>query len=589
MKNIYFLSGLPRSGSTVLAAILNQHPSLHASATSGLLDILVGTLRAWADAMSVQAQPDKEAAEKEIQKILRNICETKYEHIDKPVILDKARGWASDVNIRTMAMVLGHKPKIVATVRNIPDCAASFVRVAKPEDENEFCRDSELINHLKESYQTLETGYSFAPECILCVDYDELIADPIAQLRRVEEFLELEPFDGYDVTKIDGTSLKELDEEVWQVKGLHDIKPELKRYSNSADTKQLLGRSYDQFLQPRFWLGEKVSSRPIHKLDMQLAAGLMGNFEEGWKLAQEIEREEPWNNRAAFNRGWYRMWNGNLLAGSQDMFRGRIEKVYGNEPPKVPTPMWDGESKGVILLNLEGGFGDQIHGAGFIRYIVDKGCQVIVACSGQLATLFRDIPGVLAVVQHEAMFGVVHDFWVPSMSAVLPLKLEYKDVRGGAYISKPDVPKGKKKRIGLRWQGNPQFEHEQHRLFPPQRFFDAVGGSDAEYVSLQRDEGAESRPYWVKEVPLNYWEETRAAIASCDLVITSCTSVAHLSAAMGVPTWIIVPVLPYYLWAKPGCSTEWYDSVKLFRQQVHGDWDHPMKQVAEQLKEFING
>jgi hypothetical protein len=588
MKNIYFLSGLPRSGSTVLAAILNQHPQVHASSTSGLLDILVGTLRAWAEAMSTQAAIDKEASEKEIQKILRNICETKYEHIDKPVILDKARGWASDVNIRTMATVLGHKPKIIATVRNIPDCAASFVRVAKPEDEDEFCRDSELIGHLRESYQALETGHKFAPECILYVDYDELIQDPIKQLRRVEEFLELDHYDGYKVNEIDGSNLKERDEEVWQVKGLHDIKPELKRYSSSQDTRQLLGRSYDQFLQPRFWLGETVSSRPIHKLDMQLAAGLMGNLDEGYKLAMELEHEEPWNNRAAFNRGWYKMWKGDLLAGMKDIFRGRIEKVFGNEIPQVPTPIWDGRSKGVVLLNLEGGLGDQIHGAGFIRYIVERGCTVIVACSGQLASLFRDIPGVDAVIQHEAMFGVVHDFWIPSMSAPIMLGLEYKDVIGKPYITKPEVIKGKK-RIGLRWQGNPQFEHEQHRQFPCGLFFDAVQGHDVEFVSLQRDHGSELKPYWIKDVPLNHWEETRSAIAACDLVITSCTSVAHLAAAMGVPTWIIVPVLPYYLWAKPGDTTEWYDSVKLFRQTTYGNWTEPLNQISEKLKEFVNG
>ena len=47
MKKIYFLSGLPRSGSTVLAALLQQHPEMHTTATSGLLDMLVGTLKAW--------------------------------------------------------------------------------------------------------------------------------------------------------------------------------------------------------------------------------------------------------------------------------------------------------------------------------------------------------------------------------------------------------------------------------------------------------------------------------------------------------------------------------------------------------------
>jgi sulfotransferase len=585
MKQIYFLSGLPRSGSTVLAGILNQHPDVHASATSGLLDMLVGTLRAWADSMSTHATIDKEASEQEIRRILQNICETKYENIDKPIILDKARGWASNVNIQTMGKVFGYPPKIVATVRNIPDCAASFVRVAKPQDLDQFLREDELIGHLKESYQVLEAGYRAFPQCILFVDYDDLLSDPKAQLKRVHDFLGLKDFE-YDLSNIDGSNLKERDEEVWQVKGLHDIKPVLAR-QHSENAEDVLQHMYSQFIQPRFWMGEITPNREPHPLDIMLAQGLMGNFAEAERIGEELAIREPKNHRAAFNRGWYILRKGHLLDGHREIFRGRIEKVFGNEPPKVPTPMWDGVSKGTVLLNLEGGLGDQIHGAGFVRYIVDRGCDVIIACSGQLATIFRDIPGVRAVVQHEAVFGVVHDFWVPSMSAVIPLGLQYKDVIGVPYISKPEVTKGERFRIGLRWQGNPQFEHEQHRLFPSQLLFNAMKDVDADFICLQRDVGAEHCPPWVRQVPLNHWEETRAAVASCDLVITSCTSVAHLSGAMGVPTWIAVPLLPYYLWAKPGSKTEWYDSVRLFRQKTFGDWSGVFQEVKEQLTETI--
>ena len=196
--------------------------------------------------------------------------------------------------------------------------------------------------------------------------------------------------------------------------------------------------------------------------------------------------------------------------------------------------------------------------------------------------LFRS--GVKAIVQHEAAFGIVHDAWVPSMSAVPILGWEYEDVDGSAYIPTPSTPHNKKYRIGLRWQGNPQFEHEQHRLFPSHLLFDAVKDLDVEFVSLQRDEGAQHRPHWVKQVPLNSWEETQAAVSACDMVISSCTSVAHLSAAMGVETWIIVPILPYYLWAKPGNSTPWYNNTKLFRQEVFGDWTHPFQSIKTQLK-----
>ncbi len=103
----------------------------------------------------------------------------------------------------------------------------------------------------------------------------------------------------------------------------------------------------------------------------------MGDFKEGWRLAQKIEKEEPWNNRAAFNRGWYLMQHGKLLEGEKLLFRGRDEGVFGNEPPKSPMPMWDGKSKGTVLLNLEGGLGDQIHGVRYARDIAKIAGEVI--------------------------------------------------------------------------------------------------------------------------------------------------------------------------------------------------------------------
>jgi sulfotransferase len=94
MKKIYFLSGLPRSGSTVLAALLQQHPEMHTTATSGLLDMLVGTLKAWADSLSQKLKHPRQssAGKRNTARSTQAICETKYADIDKPVILDKARG-----------------------------------------------------------------------------------------------------------------------------------------------------------------------------------------------------------------------------------------------------------------------------------------------------------------------------------------------------------------------------------------------------------------------------------------------------------------------------------------------------------------
>jgi hypothetical protein len=82
---------------------------------------------------------------------------------------------------------------------------------------------------------------------------------------------------------------------------------------------------------------------------------------------------------------------------------------------------------------------------------------------------------------------------------------------------------------------------------------------------------------------LDTWEDTRQSIASCDLVISACTSVSHLAAAMGVETWVITPVMPYYLYAIDGPATPYYDTMKLFRQDVFGDWEAPFVQIKEAL------
>jgi hypothetical protein len=52
---------------------------------------------------------------------------------------------------------------------------------------------------------------------------------------------------------------------------------------------------------------------------------------------------------------------------------------------------------------------------------------------------------------------------------------------------------------------------------------------------------------------------------------------------MGKETWIISPVLPYYLWADGKDSSIWYRNVKLFRQEKFGEWEDVLNRVVEQF------
>jgi len=329
-----------------------------------------------------------------------------------------------------------------------------------------------------------------------------------------------------------------------------------------------------------FWNDKPELVKEDKLIDLQLAAGIQGDFKKGWELAQQIEKETPDCPRAAFNRGWYLLHQGKLLEGHKLLDYGRQVDVFGSGHIGTTQPIWNGE-EGTVLLNLEGGLGDQIKSYRFAFDLQERGNRVMISCSPELAPMFAEK---FPVVQHNAACGSYHDYWLPSMSAIIPLGYEYEDLKGRPYIERTADPIPG--RVGVRWSGNPKFEHEQHRFFPPDLMFDVVKGYNC--VSLQRDKDSELKPGWMKQAHLDDWQTTRKSISECQLVISSCTSVAHLSAAMGIETWIVVPVLPYYLWALPGDKTPYYDSATLFRQEKYGDWSGPFKNIKEKLKCYMH-
>lgn len=418
----------------------------------------------------------------------------------------------------------------IVLVRSIPESVASIVVAAKPSNLTEFLETSPEIAQLKRSYQTLAAQHAAKPGSIEFVDYDDVAGDQ------------------------------------------HD----------HINAKEVLGYHYAFFCQPEFWLKEPKTKPVVDDLDLQLTASITGDFEEGRRIADKLAKKRPDDSRAAFNRGWYELRDGKIELGYSLMHRGRRVEVFGDRKANTSRPLWNGE-KGVVMLVLEGGLGDQLHQVRYAANLAAKGCSVVVSCTPALATVIKDVAGVAAVVQHGNEGAVYHEYWMPAMSAPMFLHMQLQDICGKPYIARPDVTKREGFTVGLRWSGNKEFEAQHHKLFPPKPFFEAVHHHGIRFVSLQRDADLEHKPDWVETVPLDTWEDTRKAVAGCDLVISSCTSVSHLAAAMGVQTWVVLPIMSYFLYAMPGSTTPYYDSMRLFRQRSFGDWSHPMRELKVAL------
>jgi hypothetical protein len=324
-----------------------------------------------------------------------------------------------------------------------------------------------------------------------------------------------------------------------------------------------------------------------HPLDIALAAALNGNLD----VSEDILRSYPEQQdaRVVFNLGWHEMRHGNLKKGLQMMDAGRYINVFGL--PHVGKEIWKDQdlTNKTLLFRSENGYGDQIMNFRFAKDFKQKGANIVVSCLPELMPLFSRHGFVC--INNTAVNDLHFDYWVPAMSAAHILDYDTDNFPGSPYLTaepKKLFSKQGTLKVGIRWSGNPEFEHQQHRKFDPQKLLDLHNIHGITLYSLQRDNDLiDGLPFADLRDQMKTWEDTASIIQGLDLVITSCTSIAHLAGALGKETWVIVPVLPYYAWSMPGNTSVWYDSVKIFRQEVYGNWDAPLDAITKALEEKV--
>jgi sulfotransferase len=249
-KQFFFMSGVPRSGSTLLCSILNQNPTLYATYTSPLLDLLFLNEQEWKANPSVIANP----MPNQLVNISESIINGCWEHIPQNIIVDKHRAWGR--NLPAIHHIFNVKPKVIITVRDIPSIIASFMRLLRESKQQPNYIDASLIERKKfltdvnradllwkdyiyDTWDSFKTAYEYDTSSLLLVDYDDLVTDPNTQLKRVYEFLEL-PYYQHDYNTIENESSDD-DLVAWGLEGLHTIRPKLNKTCKTP--KEVLGET----------------------------------------------------------------------------------------------------------------------------------------------------------------------------------------------------------------------------------------------------------------------------------------------------------------------------------------------------------
>lgn len=233
VKEFFFISGLPRSGSTLLSAILRQNPEFYADISSPVQGLVSSTIN-----VITGSESNHLIDEDRRTSILRAMFNAYYDAVEQPTVFDTSRGWTAKTSL---LKTLYPQTKIICCVRDLPWILDSFERIsAKNNLWNASLTDDEasqtvttrcdaLMDVKKEGqvvkpYYFLEEGLLLNPDMIMLVEYESLCKKPESVMRELYNFID-KPYYDHDFKNV------EYDNEVYDkalnMKSLHTVRKEV--------------------------------------------------------------------------------------------------------------------------------------------------------------------------------------------------------------------------------------------------------------------------------------------------------------------------------------------------------------------------
>ena len=294
-----------------------------------------------------------------------------------------------------------------------------------------------------------------------------------------------------------------------------------------------------------------------------------------------------------YARGWpaYECrWNYEHLAGTQ---------------PQYAQPRWAGQDlrdKAILVIG-EQGHGDNIQFMRFLFNLHAAGARVLFQVTDGLIPMLSG-SNVVHWVGRYSDTPPEFDYWIPIMSLPgilgittenLPKVVSYLNAHQDLFQQwQQRLGPKKRMRVGFCWSGRKDNWLNTHKGMPFDQMMALVKNNPTyEWVNLQVDasdeEDAVLAALGVTRYPgtIGSFADTAALIAHMDVVLSVDTSIAHLSAALGRPTWLMLNwFAPCWRWMLNRDSSPWYSSMRIFRQPAQDDWTSVTKKIEQYLSWF---
>lgn len=210
---IVFVSGLPRSGSTLLMQVLGQNPAHHVTATNDLVDLVRTVRNRWTHCRGFQSQ-GLQTVQPRVHHAIQGMMTGFYasELMAGRVVFDKSRGWPGMLEV--VEQSFGQRARVIITLRDVRGVLASFEKIHRRDMMTKFgnwapttegrARDllsdkavvGASVNMIRDA---LRRGYR---DRMVIVPFSDLCTRPEETLQRLHTRLGLPSFD-YDFEHVE--------------------------------------------------------------------------------------------------------------------------------------------------------------------------------------------------------------------------------------------------------------------------------------------------------------------------------------------------------------------------------------------------
>lgn len=341
-------------------------------------------------------------------------------------------------------------------------------------------------------------------------------------------------------------------------------------------------------------LANALSDAYLPRYNMAALYARMGHYQDSLFWYDKTLEVAPEDHEARFFKACALL----ALGRFEDGWAGyELRRSKTSDTVPLSGPEWRGErscqqSHEHILVHAEQGFGDTIQSARYIALVASRFGKVSVVPGGELVRLFQHSFAHLTNVAVMIDVPEAYDchVWIDSLMGIFGAGLD--DLSNAPYLCAPSTTEWSTRlavldgiRIGIVWSGG----HSEYRAnkYRSLRFEQIAGLLDVpgcSFVSLQMGAHAgvstgifDASPY------IDDWQDTAAAIAALDLVISVDTSTAHLAGAMGTPVWLLNQFQSCWRWGLTEPSTRWYPSMRIIRQPCLFDWPSVLAEARDGL------